>query len=412
MKKLIKGLSQAVVYSGVNVQKGDEVYVISSVYATELTHEVVRLCYERGAKRVIVRYRDDELTKLDYEHQTVNTLTHKPKYVYDERNYFARDDVHGCVINILCSDPNGLKDADGEKIAAAHRADMKGLTPYYDKAMAHKVKWSIIAYPHPEWAKLMFPNLKPKDAYKKLGKYIGKTTRVMNDDPQAAWKAHSAELRTRSQKLKSLNIKELHYMNKLGTDLRVGLPEGYIFGGGEDECGGVTFNANMPTEEVFSAPDCRNINGVVKASMPLCYGGKIIEGLSLTLKDGKIIDYSADTNLDILKGIIETDEGSHSLGEIALVPYDSPISKLSTLFYETLFDENASCHFAIGEAYPTCIEGGKDMTRKELTERGINYSDVHVDFMVGTKDLNITATTRDGKTVPVFINGNFTKDFE
>ena len=412
MKKLIKGLSQAVVQVGVNVQAGDEVYVISSVHAVELTHEVVRLCYERKAKRVVVRYRDDELTRLDYENQTIDTLTHKPQYVYDERNYFAKDDVNGCVINILCADPNGLKDADGNKISAAHRADMKGLTPYYDKAMAHKIKWSIIAYPHPEWAKLMFPDLKPKEAYKKLGKYIAKTTRVDNDDPAAAWKEHNAELKVRSKKLKELNIKELHYKNKLGTDLHVGLPEGYIFGGGVDVCGGVPFNANMPTEEVFSAPDCRNINGVVKASMPLCYGGKIIEGLSLTLKDGKITDYTADTNLDILKGIIETDEGSRSLGEVALVPYNSPISKLHTLFYETLFDENASCHFAIGEAYPTCIEGGKDMTREQLQERGLNYSDVHVDFMVGTKDLNITATTRDGKTVPIFVDGNFTKDFE
>ena len=412
MKKLIKGLAKAAVYVGVNVQEGEEVYVISSVHAVELTHEVVRLCYERKAKRVIVRYRDDELTKLDFEHQTIDTLTSKPQYVYDERNYFARDDVKGCVINILCSDPNGLKDADGTKISAARRADMKGLTPYYDKAMAHKVKWSIIAYPHPEWAKLMFPELKPKDALKKLGKYIGKTTRVSGDDPVAEWEKHNAELKTRSKKLKELNIKELHYTNKLGTDLIVGLPEGYVFGGGSDVCGGVSFNANMPTEEVFSAPDCRNINGVVKASMPLCYSGKIIEGLSLTLKNGKIVDYSADTNLDILKGIIETDEGSHSLGEVALVPYSSPISKLGTLFYETLFDENASCHFAIGEAYPTCIEGGKDMSKEELASRGLNYSDVHVDFMVGTKDLNITATTRDGKTVPVFEGGNFTKEFE
>ena len=412
MKKLNKGLAKAVVYCGVNVQPDEEVYVLSSVHATELTHEVVKLCYERGAKRVIVRYRDEELTRLDFEHQSTETLTHKPQFVYDERNYFALDKVKGCVINIICSDPNGLKDADGEKLAKAQRADMKGLKPYYDKAMSHKVKWSIIAYPHPEWAKLVFPDLKPKDAYKKLGKYIAKTTRVDNDDPQAAWEKHNAELKTRRQKLNSLNIKELHYVNKLGTDLRVGLPENYIFGGGVDEYGGVTFNANMPTEEVFSAPDCHNINGVVKASMPLCYGGKIIEGLELTLKDGRITDYTAKTNLDILKGIIETDEGSRSLGEVALVPYDSPISKLHTLFYETLFDENASCHFAIGEAYPTCVKGGPNMTSEELLSRGLNRSDVHVDFMVGTKDLNITATTRDGKTIPVFVDGNFTKDFE
>ncbi|MCH5164867.1 MAG: aminopeptidase [Clostridiales bacterium] len=410
MKKLNKGLAKAVVYSGVNVQSGEEVFVISSVNAVELTHEVVKLCYERGAKRVHVRYRDGELDKLAYENQSIETLTSKPQFVYDERNYFA--DVNGCVISIICEDPNGLKDADADKITASRRADMQGLAPYYEKSMSHKIKWSIIAYPHPEWAKLVFPDLKERDAYKKLGKYIAKATLVDNDDPEKAWKKHNAELISRRNKLNAAKITEFHYKNKLGTDLYVGMPEGYIFGGGADTYNGHSFNPNMPTEEVFSAPDCHNINGVVKASMPLCYNGKIIEGLELTLKDGKVTDVKADTNVDILKGIIETDEGSHSLGEIALVPYDSPISKLHTLFYETLFDENASCHFAIGKAYPTCISGGSDMEKDELIRRGINDSSVHVDFMVGTKDLQITAKTCDGKTITVFENGNFSKDFE
>ncbi len=410
MKKLNKGLAKAVVYSGVNVQAGEEVYVISSVDAVELTHEIVKLCYERGAKRVIVRYRDGELTKLDFAHQSVETLTNKPKFVYDERNYYA--DVDGCVINIICEDPNGLEHADAAKITAARRADMKNLSPYYDKAMSHKIKWSIIAYPHPAWAKLMFPDLKERDAYKKLGKYIAKTTRVDNDDPVKAWKKHSEKLKTRCDRLNAAGITRMHYKNKLGTDIYVGLPEGYVFSGGAEDCNGVMFHANMPTEEVFSAPDCRNIDGVIKAAMPLCYNGKIIENIELTLKGGRITEAKASTNQDVLQGIIDTDEGSRSLGEIALVPYDSPISKLNTLFYETLFDENASCHFAIGQAYPTCVKGGDSMSKEELSKRGINDSDVHVDFMVGTKDLEITAETKDGKTLKVFENGNFTKDFE
>ncbi len=410
MKKLNKQLAKAVVYTGVNVQPGEEVYVITSVHAVDLTHEVVKLCYERGAKRVVVRYRDDELTRLDFKYQSVDTLVNKPQFMYEERNYFA--DVNGCVINILCDDPNGLKDADGNKISESRKADMKGLARYYAKSMSHKIKWSIIAYPHPAWAKLMFPDMKGRDAYKKLAKYIAKTTRVDNDDPVDAWKKHSAALMRRREKLNDANIKRFRYKNSLGTDLYVGMPEGYVFGGGADDCNGVTFNANMPTEEVFSAPDCNNIDGIVKASMPLCYGGKIIEGIALEFEHGRITKYTAKTNEDILKGIIETDEGSRSLGEIALVPYDSPISKLRTLFYETLFDENASCHFAIGQAYPTCLKGGRDMTEDELKAKGINDSDVHVDFMVGTKDLSITAETRDGKTITVFENGNFTKDFE
>lgn len=409
MKKLIKGLAKAVVCAGANVQAGEEVYVISAVHAVDFTHEVVKQCYERGAKRVYVRYRDDELTKLDYAYQSEDALTHKPKFMYDERNYIA--DVNGCVICIICDDPNGMKDADAAKLTASRRADMQGLAPYYDKSMSHKIKWTVTAFPHPDWATLMFPDLKPREAYKKLAKYIAKTARVTGDDPVADWAKHSAELRRRSQRLNEANIKQLHYKNKLGTDLYVGLPDGYVFAGGGHDCNGVMFNANMPTEEVFSAPDCRNINGVVKASMPLCYNGKIVRDLALKLENGRITEYSASTNEDVLKGIIETDEGSRSLGEIALVPYNSPISKLHTVFYETLFDENASCHFAIGQAYPTCIKGGEDMTKEQLAAHGINDSSVHVDFMVGTKDLDITGVTDDGSIIKIFENGNFTPDF-
>ena len=409
MKKLIKNLAKAVVFSGVNVQPNEEVLVQSSVYAVDLTREVVKLCYERGAKRVHVRYRDGENDKLDFANQSEETLTHKPQFVYDERNYFAN--VGGSVINIICEDPNALKHVDAAKITASRRADIAGLEPYYDKAMSNKIKWSIIAYPHPDWAKLMFPDLKPRDAYKKLGKFIAKTTRVNNDNPVAAWKEHAAELKRRCDKLNAADIESFHYKNKLGTDVTVGMPKGYVFAGGAEDCNGITFNANMPTEEVFSAPDCNNINGVIKAAMPLCYNGKMIEGVELTLKAGKIVKATAKTNEDVLLGIIETDEGSHSLGEIALVPYDSPISKLNTLFYETLFDENASCHFAIGRAYPTCVKGGESMDKAALAKAGINDSGVHVDFMVGTKDLTITARTRSGNTVKVFENGNFTADF-
>ncbi len=409
MKKFNKALAQAVVEMGVNVQPGEQVYVITSVNAVGFTHEVVKKCYERGAKRVIVRYRDDELIKLDYKYQSVETLTSKPKFIYDERNYFA--DVDGCVISVICDDPNGMANVDSEKMTAARRSDMKALAPYYEKSMAHKIKWSVIAYPHAEWAKLMFPDLSKKAAYKKLAKYIAKTTRI-NGDIQKDWTEHSGKLARRSEKLNAAGITRFHYKNALGTDLYVGMPDGYIFEGGAKDCNGVFFHANMPTEEIFSAPDINNIDGTVKASMPLCYGGRIIEGLELRLEHGKIVDYSAKTNLDTLKGIIETDEGSRSLGEIALVPYDSPISNLRTLFYETLFDENASCHFAIGQAYPNCVKGGDEMTKDELKAKGLNDSDVHVDFMVGTSDLSITAETKSGKTLTIFENGNFTPDFE
>lgn len=409
-KKIVENLAKAVTVSGVNVQPGEEVLILTSVDAAEIAREVSKLAYERGAKRVHVCFRDDALEKLDYENQTIETLTDKPSFVYEERNYFAN--VDGCVINIICENPDNLRTAEADKITASRRAYMNGCMPYYDKAMSNKIKWSIIAYPQRDWAKLMFPDLSADAAYEKLGEYIAKTTRVDNDDPVAAWKKHADDLIRRSQKLNAANIKSFRYTNSLGTDVRVGMPEGYVFAGGAEECNGIRFNANMPTEEVFSAPDCNNVDGVIKASMPLCYHGKIIDGITLKLEHGVITEYDATANKDVLKGIIETDEGARRLGEIALVPYDSPISNLNTLFYETLFDENASCHFAIGRAYPTCVEGGDGMDKETLAKLGINDSNVHVDFMVGTKDLTITAETRDGKTLKVFENGNFTKDFD
>lgn len=409
-KQLAKNLAIAVVDSGVNVAEGEEVLVQCSVEARMLAHEIVKRAYKRGAKRVYVNYRDGELNKLDYSYQTAETMESKPQFMYDIRNYFATH--NGSLIVILCDDPNELEHADTAKITRSRMADAKGFAPYREKAMSSKMKWSIISFPHPAWAKRMFPDLSEKDALKKLGKYIAKTTRVDNDDPVAAWKNHAATLKTRCEKLNAANIKSFRYTNALGTDLTVGMPEHYIFAGGEEMCNGTTYNANMPTEEVFSAPDCRAVNGVVKASMPLCYNGKIIEGIELKLKDGIVVEFSAKTNVDVLKGIIETDDGAQRFGEIALVPYDSPISKLNTLFYETLFDENASCHFALGQAYASCVDGGVDMTPEQLEQVGLNKSDTHVDFMVGTRDLSITAETRDGRTLQIFKNGNFTPDFE
>lgn len=409
-KRLMENLARAVVESGVNVQKGEEVLVITQVEACEIAREVAKRAYERGAKHVYVQYIDERINALSFDHQSVNDLTDKPDFYYSVKNYFAEHD--GCVINIICADPNAYEHCDATKIAKAHHADMAGLKPYYDRAMANKIKWSIIAYPHPAWAKLMFPDLDEAAAMQKLGEYIAKTTRVDCADPIGAWKEHAANLKRRCEKLNAANVKSFHYKNSLGTDLVVGMPENYIFAGGVEDCRGMNFNANMPTEEIFSAPDCNNINGIVKASMPLCHNGKIIDGIEITLEKGRITHYTAKTNVNVLKGIIDTDDGAKSFGEIALVPYDSPISSLHTLFYETLFDENASCHFAIGRAYPTCVKGGDEMSEAEQKKAGINNSATHVDFMVGTKDLTITAETRDGKTLAVFENGNFTKNFE
>lgn len=242
----------------------------------------------------------------------------------------------------------------------------------------------------------------------KLWKAIIKSIRLDAEDPVAAWKEHTANLKKRVDFLNRKNFKYLRYSNSLGTDLIIELPEGHQWiGGAEYTIGGIEFNANMPTEEVYTLPKRNGVEGKVVSTMPLNYNGNIIDNFTLTFKEGRIVDYTAEKGLDMLRTLIETDEGSHYLGEVALVPYDSPISNQRILFYNTLFDENASCHLAIGKAYSTCLRNGRDMTEEELLKAGVNDSLVHVDFMIGTEDLEITGITAYGKEVPVFLKGNF-----
>lgn len=411
-QEIIEKFAKLAVESGVNLKSGQELLVITAPEARALTLAVVKKAYERGAKRVHVQYRDTELKKLDFQFQTVDTLTNKPQFIYDERNYFA--DQNGCVLNIICEDPTAYEHLDSQKLIESSRADSKGFDPYYKKALTSRIKWSIIAYPHPAWAKKMFPNLTESVAMKKLGEIICTASRADGDNPIQTWKEHSTKLAQRCKALNDCHFTALHYQNALGTDLKLGLPKNYVFAGGAERCtDGTYFNANIPSEEVFSAPDCRRIEGTVVASMPLCHNGKLIEGMRLIFQNGRVTDYSADTNREVLKGIIETDEGSKTLGEVALVPYDSPISQLNTLFYETLFDENASCHLALGRAYASCVAGGDAMSEEQLKKIGINATSYeHVDFMIGTRDLSIVGITQSGETIPVFENGNFTERFD
>ena len=232
--------------------------------------------------------------------------------------------------------------------------------------------------------------------------------RLDSPDPVEAWERHLDTLAARADRLNSLDLAELRYRNSLGTDFTVGLPQGYRFvSGGEVAADGVRFIANMPTEEIFSAPDCRRAEGRVVAAMPLVHNGSVVEGFEFTFRDGQVVDYRADKGADVLRGILETDEGARRLGEVALVPFDSPISNMKTLFYETLFDENASCHLALGKAYASCVEGGEAMSPEERAAAGINTSHEHVDFMIGTADLSIVGTDRAGRQVEIFRDGNF-----
>jgi len=301
-----------------------------------------------------------------------------------------------------------MKDVDPGRIARAKKTASIELKEHSDNLMNNRNVWCVASVPTPSWAAKVFPGIPQDQAVEKLWNAILTSVRADDQDPVEAWKIHKTSLKQKLDKLNDMQLQWIHIRNKLGTDLKIELPEDHIWLGGSDISeDGIEFIANMPTEEIFTSPARNGVNGRVVSSMPLNYNGSLIEDFSFTFKDGEIVDFSAKKGYDSLKHLIETDEGSRFLGEVALVPYDSPVSNLNILFYNTLFDENASCHLAIGKAYPVSLRGGESMTREELLDAGINDSLVHVDFMFGTPDLEIDGLTKDGQRAAIFRKGNF-----
>ena len=399
--------AELLVKVGVNLQKGERLVVSSPVSAADLTRKVVKVAYKYGASCVEVLWNDNEISKQGYKHRSKKSLAEVPEWVADQWKYYIDEKI--CYLKISSSDPEAFKGVNPEKMAISRRASGRAMRCFHDYTSSNKIRWAIGAYPNRAWAKKMFPDLKANIAEKKLWDYIVKSVRLDCEDPILAWLDHQENIVKRCQILTDAKITSFTYKNSLGTNLTVGMPKDYIFCGGAEMgvLDSVLFTANIPTEEVFSCPDRNAVNGRLVASMPLCSSGTLIKDFWFEFKDGRIVDYGASEGYEVLKNIIETDEGSHYLGEIALVGYNSPINNLNALFYTTLFDENASCHFAIGACYPTCIKGGGDMTTEQLLEKGLNDSLEHVDFMVGTKDLSITAETEDGKTITVFKDGDW-----
>lgn len=394
------------VIQGINLQKGEDLVINSPIECADLARAVARQGYEAGARKVTLFWNDAELSKIKYKYEDVETLTDIPQWLIDSRNHIV--DTKACYINIISEDPDGFADVDARKLIAASRASRIAMKKFRDSTSNNNTRWLIIAYPNAAWAKKMFPELDAEKAVEKQWEYIHKTMRMDSADSLKEWKRHETALCERSKFLTDSHIKYFHYKNSLGTDFRIGMPKGYKFTGArEKSLGGIDFTANMPTEEVFSSPDRTTAEGTLVASMPLIHNGNVIDKFALTFKNGKVTDYRAETGYEILKGIIETDEGSAYLGEIALVGYNTPIRNLNTLFYNTLFDENASCHFALGNGFPSCFAGGSEMSEKELIRNGINVSLEHTDFMVGTADLTITAETEDGKKLSIFTAGDW-----
>ena len=405
--EFLKKYAELAVKIGVNIQEKQTLVINSPVECAEFTGLVTEYAYKAGAKEVFVNWNDEICNKLTYLHADESIFDTVPQWLVDRQLSFVHDGA--AFLSISASDPELLKDVNQERIAKKNKNSSIALKEFNEKLMANENSWSVISIPTKAWATKVFKNESSEEAVEKLWDAIFKIVRVDKENPVEAWNQHIANLAKKTSYLNDKKFKKLHYTNSLGTDLWIELPKDHIWAGGADNVQGtdVKFIANMPTEEIFTLPDKNGVNGIVYSALPLNYGGNLVTNFSMTFKDGKVVDCTAETGIETLKHILDTDEGSRRLGEVALVPYDSPISNSKIIFFNTLFDENASCHLALGKAYPSCIKNGENMSDEELSNHGVNDSLNHVDFMVGTKDLNITGITENGEEIQIVKEGNW-----
>lgn len=389
---------------GAKVQKGQEVIIRAEVENCDFAVLLASECYKLGASKVTVDWRYAPLTKLNYKKRSLKTLSTVEDWEVERLKH--REKTLPVLILVESDDPDGLKGVDQAKVAKSRMAVAKVTKPISDR-MSEKYQWCIAAVPGKKWAKKVFPNDSTAVAVKKLWDAILYTSRV-TEDPVAAWKAHNDDLLSRSETLNKMGLKYLHYKSARGTDLKVGLnSQGIFMGGGEYTLGGIYYNPNIPTEEVFTSPVAGLADGIVYATKPLSYQGELIDNFWVRFENGKVVETGAEKNPELLDKLISMDEGASMLGECALVPYDSPINNSGILFYNTLFDENCCCHLALGRGFNNTLKGFENMTNEECKKAGINDSAIHVDFMIGSEDLQIDGITEDGKTVAIFKNGNW-----
>ena len=410
MEEKLQEYARLLVRVGLNVQRGQTLVISSPVECAYFARLCAAEAYAVGCKEVVMNWHDDALGRMKYLYADDAVFDDVPLWRRHFFNDYAQEGA--AYLAISASDPENLKGVDGSRIIRAQQASGKALKEFDRLQMCSGFPWCIASIPIPSWAKTVFPEDGEERAMERLWDAIFRAVRISGDGKAVEkWQAHLKTLHARMEKLNALKFKSLHYTNALGTDLTVELPEGHIWEAGNDvTLSGQEYIANIPTEELFTSPLKTGVNGVVYASLPLVHDGNIIDGFHFVVKDGKIVEARARQGEETLQAAIAVDEGASYFGEVALVPYDSPISNQKILFYNTLFDENAACHIAFGEAYP-CLEGGQKMTLVELKARGLNDSITHVDFMVGTPDLRIVGTTHDGREIPVFENGNFAQGF-
>ena len=403
-KTVLRSYARLIARVGANIQKGQEVLINCDLDQPKFVELLVDECYKAGAKKVIVEFSYQPLQKLHVRHRSVTTMAKVEEW--EKARYQHWVDALPCRIYLASEDPDGLKGINQEKMVKASQKRYPIIKPFRD-AMENKYQWCIAAVPGAAWAKKLFPDLPKGKAIEKLWEAILFTSRV-TDDPVAAWNEHNKDLHDRCAYLNGLGIDKLIYKGDNGTDFTVGMiPEAEFKGGGDTSLQGIFFNPNIPTEECFISPMRGVADGIVYATKPLSYQGQLIENFSVRFENGKAVEVKAEKNQALLEKMISMDEGAAYLGECALVPVNSPISESGLLFYETLFDENAACHLALGAGFADTIKGFENKTLEECRKLGINESMIHVDFMIGYEGLDIDAVTRDGRTVPIFRQGKW-----
>lgn len=406
-KENLQKYAKLLVSKGINVQEGHTVVINIDVEQASFARLLVKEAYALGAEEVVVKWVDDVISREKYLHTPEERLTDIPQYKIDESNDMLERKASR--LSVRSSDPDALNGVDSKKLGAVMTATSKALMAQRIATQANKVSWTVASASGAAWAAKVFPELETEEEQvDALWDEIFKTCRVYEENPIKAWDDHETRLRSKADVLNEEQFDALHYTTPEGTDLTVGMPKNHIWdSAGAINAQGEEFVANMPTEEVFSAPDGRRIDGVVKSTKPLSYSGNIIDGMTFTFKDGAVVEVNAEKGEDVLKNLVEDNDGARSLGEVALVPHKSPISQSGLVFFNTLFDENASNHLALGSAYAFSVQGGTEMSQEELAEAGLNRSNVHVDFMIGSETMNIDGIRKDGSKMPIFRNGDW-----
>lgn len=402
-QKVYENYAKLAVKIGINLQEGQDVVINASTRLVDIVKEIVKVCYENKARSVKVEWSNEEIEKLHWLHQDTEVLSEVLTWQEEKAKYNA--ETLPCKIWVDDEDPNAMEGVDLTKMAEVRKARFKVLKKYRDMS-DNKDQWLIVAVPSPSWAKTVFPELETEEAIAKLWEAIIKTMRLDTEDPVQAWEEHIANLSDKSNKMNAMNLDYLTYKSANGTDLTVKLQPNHIWlSARETNLRGIDFTANMPTEEVFSMPKRDGVNGVVVSTKPLSLNGQLVENFKITFKDGKAVEVEAEKGLDVLNTMLDMDESSRHLGEVALVPFNSPVNQTGLLFSNTLFDENACCHFAFGFAFKNNIKGYENMSEDDFKEVGFNDSVNHVDFMVGSEDLEIKGYDFDGNEYQIFKDG-------